>query len=214
MTETGRVYAGRSETQRRDERRERLLSSGLALFGTEGYATTTIERLCAHASVATRSFYEEYPSREALLRAVYERVVSGANEAVRRAVTGASQDLPGRISAGVAAYVRHLTDDPRRAQVAHREVRRVGVLEVDRQAAIMAFAGFIAREARLQAPDGDPQQGRVLALALAGAASEVLVAWVGAGEPRPPTGPVVEGLTRLYLAALTQTGASSPAAQG
>lgn len=205
MADGGRVYGGRSEAERRADRRARLTSSGLALFGTEGYATTTIERICGHAGVATRSFYEEFSGREELLAAVYAEVLAGSRRAVLTAVAGPA-DLAGRIRAGVAAYVLHLTEDPRRAQVAHREVRRVGLLENQRQAAIVEFAALIASEAHLRPPGDDEYQGRVLALALAGAASEVLVDWVSAGVPHPPTMPVVTGLTRLYLAALTGTG--------
>ncbi|MGZ6827110.1 MAG: TetR/AcrR family transcriptional regulator, partial [Mycobacteriales bacterium] len=72
MADAGRVYGGRSEEERRADRRARLVAAGLELFGTEGWAGATIERLCAGAGVATRSFYEEFSSREALLRAVYE----------------------------------------------------------------------------------------------------------------------------------------------
>lgn len=202
MADVGRVYAGRSEFERRADRRGRLVTSGLALFGTEGYAAVTIERLCGHAGVATRSFYEEFSGREQLLGAVYAEVVAGSRQAVLTAVASAP-DLPGRVRAGVAAYVGYLTEDPRRAQVAHREVRRVEQLEARRLAVIVEFAGLIAGQVELRPPGGDVQHGRVLALALAGAAGEVLVDWVSAGSPRPPTAPVVSGLTRIYLAALT-----------
>ena len=47
-----RGYGGRSAAERRAERRERLLAAGLELFGTRGYAATSIERLCAAASVS------------------------------------------------------------------------------------------------------------------------------------------------------------------
>lgn len=203
MADGGRVYGGRSEAERRSERRDRLTAAGLELFGTQGYAATTIERLCAEAGVATRSFYEEFSSREDLLAAVYRAVVEGTHRAVLSAVQ-TPPDPEGRVRAGVAAYVGHLTDDPRRAQVAHREVRRESDLEPQRQAALVSFAGLLADHARLPRPGGEPGQGRVLALALAGAASEVMADWVAAGPPRPPTAPLTAGLTRLYLAALSQ----------
>jgi AcrR family transcriptional regulator len=87
MSEPGRVYGGRSEPQRRAERRGRLLAAGLELFGTEGWGGTTIERLCTSAGVATRSFYEEFSSREALLLAVFEDVLAGVVAEVTPRVT-------------------------------------------------------------------------------------------------------------------------------
>ena len=40
-----RDYGGRTATQRRAERRQRLMTAALELFGTEGYPATSIERL-------------------------------------------------------------------------------------------------------------------------------------------------------------------------
>ncbi len=76
----GRTYRGRSPEERRAERRERLLEAGLKLFGGEGYAATSIERLCAHARVTARHFYEEFPTREALLLAVFDRMALPPHE--------------------------------------------------------------------------------------------------------------------------------------
>ena len=84
-----RVYAGLSPELRRRERRNRLLDSGLAVFGTAGYAAATIPGLCAHASVTTRHFYEEFESREALLLAVYDEVIASTERAVGSALAAA-----------------------------------------------------------------------------------------------------------------------------
>src|ERR1041384_3464475 len=82
---TRRTYGGRAAADRRAERRERLLEAGLQLFGTEGYATSSIEKLCTHAGVSTRNFYEEFNAREDLLMALHTRV----NEKAFRAVSAA-----------------------------------------------------------------------------------------------------------------------------
>jgi AcrR family transcriptional regulator len=201
MTEPGRVYGGRSEHERRADRRARLISAGLELFGTEGWAGATIERLCAVAGVATRSFYEEFSSREALLRAVYEDVMGGVVAAVLPRLAEATGTPEQRIRIGLAGYVGYLTEDPRRARVAHREVRAAGVLETDRHAMVLRFADIIATETHLT----HGAQGRILGLALAGAVTEVLVDWVAAPEPRPDTGPIVDTLVQLYVGAVTST---------
>ena len=139
----GRRYGGRSEAERRADRRARLVAAGLDLFGTEGWHAVTIERLCARASVATRSFYEEFPNRESLIRAVYDDVVLSAGTAVLEALEGSGAAPAGRIAAGIGAYLRHLTDDPRRARVAYREVRAVGGLEQHRHETMVVFAALV-----------------------------------------------------------------------
>lgn len=199
MAESGRVYGGRSEHERRADRRGRLINAGLELFGTEGWSGVTIERLCSCAGVATRSFYEEFASREALLKAVFEDIMSGVVATVLPRVVASVGSPEERIRVGLAGYVEYLTEDPRRARVAHREVRAAGVLEPDRQAMVLRFADIIATEAKL----ARSASGRVLGLALAGAVTEVLVDWVAQPEPRPDTGPVIDTLVRLYVAVVT-----------
>ena len=198
---TGRVYGGRSEAERRADRRARLVAAGLELFGTAGWAGTTIEQLCARASVATRSFYEEFPGREQLIQAVYDDVVQSATDAVLVALSTCGRSLPDRIETGVAAYVDHLTQDPRRARVAYREVRAVGGLEEHRHAVMVRFAELMEADLQGRVLPEDPVRRRVLTLALAGAVSETLVDWA-ASDPPPPLTPLREELTRLFTVAL------------
>lgn len=198
----GRVYGGRSEPERRADRRQRLVAAGLELFGNEGWHGASIERLCAHASVATRSFYEEFPGREALVRAVYDEVVRTTVEAVLGRLAGVGPRLEDRVAAGVAAYVDHLTEDPRRASVVYREVRAVEGLETHRHGVMVEFAALMEQDLGVQVLPSDPARRRVLTLALAGALCEVLVDWLGRPPPRPDLAPVREELVRLFDKAL------------
>ena len=196
----GRVYGGRTADERRAERRERLVDAGLEIFGTVGWQAASVERLCQVAGVATRSFYEEYADREALLLAVYSSVLGAATAAVDLALTSVPADLPGRVGAGLSTYVGFVTDDPRRARVVHREVRVAGVLEDQRRAAFLSFALLVEREAG--AVERRPGAGRLTALALAGAVNELLIDWVATPEPRPAVAPLVDELVLLFLGAL------------
>ncbi len=197
----GRRYAGRSSAERRAARHARLVDAGFDLFGSAGWSATTIERLCLAAGVATRAFYEEFASREALLLEVYARVLTEVTAAVEQALSAAGDDAPRRVRAGVGAYVEVVTSDPRRARILHREVRAAGVLEEERRAGVEAFAGLIARESSVLGVRGPAAGNRLTALALAGAVNELLIDWVATAPP-PPTAPLIDELTRLFLAAL------------
>lgn len=197
----GRVYGGRTAAERRAERKQRLLDAGLELFGTLGWAGASVERLCAEAAVATRAFYEEHDSREALLLAVYGRVLTEATAAVGSALAATPADLRERVAAGVAAYVHFTTSDPRRAAVVHREVRVAGVLEEQRREAFLTFAGLVESEATRIGTR--PGAGRLTALALAGAVNELLIDWVAIpARERPSVEPITAELTVLFLRAL------------
>lgn len=181
------------------------MHAGLELFGTVGWSGTSIERLCQLASVATRSFYEEFTSREQLLRTVYDAVIADAAKTCVAAVAEAPLELEARTRAGVGTYVRYLTEDPRRAQVVSCEARAASAMRADRAAALLSFADLIREETRLLPRVRDERRDRILGLALAGAVSEVLADWVAAPEPRPAIEPMVSELTRLFVAALTPT---------
>lgn len=207
----GRVYGGRSEDERRADRRARLLAAGLELFGTDGWAGTSIERLCSAAGVATRSFYEEYAGREQLLLAVYDDALAGAAQAVLHAVERVADPLE-RTRAGVRAYVGHLTEDPRRAQVVNREVRAAGAhpdVLAHRRATVVRFTELVALEVRDRREGDDEDTRRTLALAITGAVNEVLSDWVSSPQPRPSTEPIERALTHLLVAAM---GADGPRA--
>lgn len=196
----GRRYAGRSEAERRADRRARLLAAGLDLFGTLGWGGGTVERLCAAAGVATRSFYEEFPQREALLLAVYSALVDGAAAAVQEAVATCPLELAPRVERGIAAYVTYLTEDPRRARVVHVQVRAAGSeLEPQRRAAVAGFAALIEVQGQLLAGAGQrrAQVTPLTALALAGAANELLVHWA-TSDPAPDTSEIIAELSDLF----------------
>jgi AcrR family transcriptional regulator len=167
--------------ERREDRRERLLAAGLELFGTVGYGSTSIEGICAAAGVTARHMYEHFASREALLRAVYDDVVTGTQRAVLRAL--ATSPAPeGRAAAGVEAFVRSYLDDPRRARIACIEAIGVSVeFERHRRSVIHAFAALIEAQARSMAAEGSLASERnyeLAGIAMAGAVNELLSDWI------------------------------------
>lgn len=196
----GRRYAGRSPDERRQERRQRLLDAGFQVFGTVGYDEATIGLLCATAKVGTKAFYEEFPRREDLLLAVATDVVATAAVLLEQALATAPRDLEQRVRAGLAAYVGHLTEDPRRVRIAYREIR-VAALEAERQFASVAFASLVSRQVAELGIGGHARDNLLLALALTGGVGELLNHWTTA-DPQPGTDQLVDELTHLFVAAL------------
>lgn len=108
----GRTYGGASPAERTRERRARLLEAGLALYGTQGFAATSIDAVCAEAGLSKRYFYESFGSAEELLTAVHLDATARAQGEVAAAILDAGDDLPARAAAGVAAYF-HVIDGDR-----------------------------------------------------------------------------------------------------
>jgi AcrR family transcriptional regulator len=196
----GRTYGGLSPDERRQQRRRQLLDAGLQVFGTVGYDEATITLLCGTARVGTKAFYEEFPSREALLLAVATDVVATAAVRLEAALATAPLDLEQRVRAGLTAYLGHLIEDPRRVRIAYREIR-VAPLEAERQFASVAFASLVTAQVAQLGIGGHARDNLLLALALTGGVGELLNHWTSAAE-KPATDRLVDELTRIFVAAL------------
>ena len=195
----GRRYGGRDADERRAERRERLLDAALELIGTIGFPATTIRLLCERASVAPRYFYEHFASREELLRTVYDGVIDEVFGAVARAREEIAADDPERVGRLIGVFLRAMTGDERRARVCYLEVPAASyALEGRRRTVVRRFEALIEEEARGAEPDRDFS---LTALALAGAANELLQAWL-LGERRPPLEVLAAELSALFAATL------------
>ncbi|MEU9019495.1 TetR/AcrR family transcriptional regulator [Actinomadura sp. NPDC048394] len=116
-----RRYGGQDAHERQRRRREALMEAGLDLFGTLGYADTTIEALCERAGLTKRYFYESFTDREALLRAVYDAQIEPLKERLIMAVSGPGMSIEEQIDTGVALFVDGLTADPRAARIVFLE---------------------------------------------------------------------------------------------
>ncbi len=57
-----------------DATRQRLLRAALEMYGTEGFLATTTPDLARRAGIAEGTIYRHFPSKEALLNAVYQGV--------------------------------------------------------------------------------------------------------------------------------------------
>ena len=191
MTDTarpGRVYGGQSAAGRDAERRERLLAAGLEAFGTNGFQSTTIEQLCTAAGVATRSFYDLFASREALLIALHDDINARALDAIIDALTGVeSDDLHARAVAAFTAYLDVITTDPRWVRITLREtVGASPATYAARRDALGRFATFLQLELdRLADAGAIPTRDHTLtAVAIVGGLTALVESLLPSNEQR------------------------------
>jgi AcrR family transcriptional regulator len=196
-----RRYRGLSVEERRQQRRERLLEAGLELFGTEGYAGSSIRAVSAAASLNSRYFYESFTSREDLLYHVYQGAIAAIASAVVEA-TAKADTVEDQARVGLRAAWMVMTGDRRKARVIVLEV--VGVserLERLRRENRHAFADILVANAMAIAGDDitlrmDPV---LTSRALIGAGMELLVDWIHGDVSATPE-EIVEHLTKMYTA--------------
>jgi AcrR family transcriptional regulator len=201
VSESPRLYRGISPLERRAGRRERLLEAGLELFGTAGYADSSIRAVCAQASLNSRYFYESFSGREDLLFCVYERVVGELAAGVLQA-TAAEETIAGQAEAGLRASWAILAEDPRKAKVLAVEV--VGVserLERLRRDNRHAFAEILMKNALLITGGAvklrmDPT---LTSRSLMGAVIDLQVDWIN-GDIDATVEEIIEHFTKLFTA--------------
>ncbi|WP_232664884.1 TetR/AcrR family transcriptional regulator [Pseudonocardia sp. TRM90224] len=195
-----RSYGGRTPSERRAERRDRILGAGLELFGTEGYRATSIEKLCAAAGVSTRNFYEEFSGRDALLIAVHDKVMTAISDASAAAFE-AEQDRPSSEAAesALTAYISTAFADPRWARIAFVEVLGVGPAVEEHRLAWRdkRCAAFLAMVRRfVERGDAIDRDYGLTAIAFVGAFNELVYEWALRGSDMP-IDTVVAELRRL-----------------
>lgn len=164
-----------------------MLDAALDLFGTAGYASTSIGMLCERSSVTSRYLYEEFGSKEGLVVALYDSIMSDVAAAVTAAEPGeAVDDAPAAIRRQLSAFVHAMVDDERRGRIALIEVgAATPALELRRRETNRATAARIGGQIAavgtpLAIPRGDLD---LFGLAVVGAVNEVVIDWLL--EPHP-----------------------------
>lgn len=202
-----RRYRQQTTSERRAARRTRLIDAAVEAFGTNGYPATSIEQLCAAAGISARNFYEEFPSREALLVTLHDLLNERAFEAVVAALADIdATDVAARATEGVRAYFKVMTSDPRWARIAL--VESVGVspeVERHRQAALDRFAVLLQAEAdRLMETGLIPRRDyQLTSIGLVGAINGLINTWTTRDDWDAVLDDVIDESARLIMAALT-----------
>jgi len=204
-----------SAQQRVAARRRRLLEAGLELFGTKGYAGTTIDQVCAAAGLTKRYFYQSFRSCEELLEVLVRELWAEAARCGMAAVELPAADVRARVRQGIGAVVDFYVRDPRRGRVAF--VEAVGVsdwIEVQRREYVGVFTTLLQGYAtELLGELVPPEQVmRLNAAALIGAGSELVTEFL-LGEVTASPAELAGYLTDLAFAMIgIHPGAADPAA--
>ena len=202
-----RLIRGRTLAERRQERRDALLASALVLFGTDGFAATSVDDICRHANVSTRNFYEEFDNRLAVLSALDERIAERALQAVIAVDVEPGPDYEARRSRlRVSTLVHALVDDPHVARVMFVENVAGWAQYPDLMTDILGrFTRWIHGfwRSHLDGLGVPAARQRALAVAVVGASIGLLADWVRQPpDDRPPADEVIDHILELVTVIL------------
>jgi AcrR family transcriptional regulator len=200
-------HAGGRRAATKAANRAAILAAARAVFSERGYGGATVRDVIRRTALASGTFYNYFPDKESLFRAVLEETA----EKVRARVQAARQEagsLEEFVSAGYREYFGLLARDPEAFQLMRRNSGTIRTMfdepifgaGIDELAADLRAAMSLGIVPQL---DVD-----YMAAAMVGAALEVGVAMVR----RDP--PDVDGATRfatqLFLGGIDRLGVTAP----
>lgn len=197
-------WAGTTAEERRADRRTRLLDAGLDAFGTEGYAASSINRICKAARVTERDLYREFGGKQGLFLGVYDALIDEVLARITAELAVAAPDPEAQVRAAADAFTAVVTTDPRKSRV--NFVEAVGTeagIEARRREVLRAFGSLIETQWRQMVDAGVAERGPEpgLSMALVGATQELLVDWTEDPGERSRDD-VVDAIVRVHLAVM------------
>ena len=81
----------RPQSRKRTAVEEEILNVAADMFSRRGYQATTLDDIAVAAGISRAAFYSYFPSKEELLRRMYNQVISSTQTALERI---AAEDLP------------------------------------------------------------------------------------------------------------------------
>lgn len=191
--------------ERQAERRRLLVDAAFELLGTVGVAGTTVRGVCEAARLNPRYFYESFDDLDDLLVAVFDRTATDGLAVILDAVAAAGDDDPLVLTrAVIGAFLRHITDDPRRAQVLYIAGLGNEALNRRRLQAMADMAALFVRGRRdeLRRRGGDDHDDPVHLLAagiIVGGMSELVMTWLD-DRTGQPLDQLIDDAAALFVA--------------
>ena len=163
----------------RGGKREQILAAAVRVFAAQGYEASRVADIAREAGVAYGLVYHYYPSKEAVLEAVF-REAWGRLLAAVAVAEETDEDAPDQLALVVKIVLRAWRDDPDLVRLLVREITRSPHIQDELDEIGQAFATLERIVARGQDQgtfrrDVDP---RLAAWMLYGALEEVLTGWV------------------------------------
>lgn len=200
----GRPYRGVSPADRIAQRRARLVSSAVALFGSAGYQATSIKAVCNHAGLTERSFYESFGAKEDLLQSAYRHCAGRLHAVISAAAEVATPTPSARMLAVLNAYFSAIRE-PALARVVLFEMDGISDATGATVRAVLEMSTAFIRETicrELPRAPNDGLSAELLASAIMGAVYQLAKVWFQSGYQRPQD-EIVRNCHAIFLGAIS-----------
>ena len=205
-----RDYGGISATERRAERRRKLIAAGRQIWGESGATEVTVRGVCSAAGLIPRYFYEQFPNREALLFAVSDGVRDELLETLVEAGVGDPSVLDDKLRAAALTFLGKVATDPHIYHIATGDVSGIEGLPEHRKQILSMVAELVIQHSPgiIGAYSPDPAMLRRGAHFVVGGLSHLIETWLAG--PREDTVEVAAMLADLSVAVLQALAPAPP----
>ena len=157
--------------------REAILAAARRVFSDVGYGAASVRDIVRGTELASGTFYNYFPDKEAVLRALVDEIVIGARARVRAARAGATT-VEAFDADGFRAYFAFIAEDPETVRLISRNAGTIRTL-FDEPALGAGIAELRADlDAGVAAGVLPPHDTGLMAASMVGAAVEVGLATV------------------------------------
>ncbi|HET6707866.1 TetR/AcrR family transcriptional regulator [Amycolatopsis sp.] len=168
--------------ERLDAQRETIIAAATRQLAEHGYGGCSVAAVAERAGVAVGSVYKHFPTKADLVVHVFRQVVTREVEAVRAASAEAGEPAE-RVLAAVDTFAQRALKAPKQAYALLAEPVDA-LIDAERLEFRRAYTEVIAEHVAAGVRDGvlPPQDGKLTAAAVVGAAAEVLIGPLTSGN--------------------------------
>lgn len=182
--------------------RAAILDAGRQVFAERGYDGSAVRHIVALTDLAPGTFYNYFPDKEAIFRALVEESISVVRERLREARREA-RSIEEFVGGAYHAYFAAMAADPVMFQLMRRNAGTIRAMLDD--PVLAAGVGELLEDLEAAIARGElpPLDARYMARAMAGAGLEIAMEMFERKDAAPDQAPDVEGAaafaTTLFL---------------
>ena len=187
----------------KERNREAILAAGIEVFSERGFGEATIRDLIRASGLSTGTFYNYFPDKDSVLRALVDRSVTQLR-AVLASTRSEAHSPDEFISGGFRVFFSYLANDPTFFALLSRNAGAVRQVLDEPILAVVIEELSADLEAAVERGDLPPFEPELMSAALTGASFELAVAVLDKGLATPDQ--AADFASRLFLAGVSGFG--------
>jgi AcrR family transcriptional regulator len=189
--------AGRRE-RTKAANRAAILGAARGVFAEHGYDGAAVRHIVARTQLAPGTFYNYFPDKESIFRALVEESIARVRERLREARRDA-RDIEEFVGGAYHAYFAAMADDPTMFQLMRRNAGTIRAMLDDPVLAAGVDELLEDLEAAIASGELPPHDARYMARAMAGAGLEIAMEMFERGGDAPDVNGAAAFATSLFL---------------